>query len=133
MVHCTFSWLVLAVHSESPAHCPLAPFWRVPAGPDFSSDDPYRVLGLSRAASSGEVRKSYKKLSLSFHPDKSNDPDARQKFTAIANAYSVRTKLMSSECPVSSHRVPPQARIGRAPLPAVYRRISVARSPALRS
>lgn len=59
------------------------------AEPDLSSRDPYRVLGVARTASSGEIRKSYKKLSLSNHPDKSRDPEAKKKFAAISNAYQV--------------------------------------------
>lgn len=49
------------------------------------------MLGIPRSASSGEIRKSYKKLSLAYHPDKSKEPDARQKFAAISIAYQVRT------------------------------------------
>ena len=42
----------------------------VTSGPAYGALHPYETLGLTPAASGGEVRKAYRRLSLLFHPDK---------------------------------------------------------------
>ena len=56
-----------------------------------SSEDLYAVLGLSRRASSDDIKKAYRRLALQFHPDKNpqNRSEAEEKFKAIAKAYEV--------------------------------------------
>ncbi|NWI25434.1 DNJB8 protein, partial [Sula dactylatra] len=53
--------------------------------------DYYKVLGLQKSASQDDVKKSYHKLALKWHPDKnpSNKEEAEKKFKAIAAAYEV--------------------------------------------
>eukprot|EP00112_Aurelia_sp_Birch-Aquarium-sp1_P019177 Seg4693.2 transcript_id=Seg4693.2/GoldUCD/mRNA.D3Y31 product="DnaJ subfamily B member 4" protein_id=Seg4693.2/GoldUCD/D3Y31 len=51
--------------------------------------DYYNILGLSRSANSDEIKKSYRKLALKFHPDKNSAPDAEDKFKEISEAYEV--------------------------------------------
>ena len=56
----------------------------------MSKRDVYEVLGVSRTASTEEIRKSYKKLARKFHPDvKPADPDAETKFAEITEAWDV--------------------------------------------
>ena len=56
----------------------------------MSKRDFYEVLGVSRSASTEEIRKAYKKLAKKFHPDvKPADPDAEKKFSEITEAYDV--------------------------------------------
>ena len=56
----------------------------------MSKRDFYEVLGVSRSASTDEIRKAYKKLAKKFHPDvKPADPDAEKKFSEITEAYDV--------------------------------------------
>ena len=52
--------------------------------------DYYEILGLSKDAAETELKKSYRKLALQFHPDKNKAPGAGEAFKAIGNAYAVR-------------------------------------------
>ncbi|XP_009965117.2 dnaJ homolog subfamily B member 8 [Tyto alba] len=53
--------------------------------------DYYKVLGLQKSASQDDVKKSYHKLALKWHPDKNprNKEEAEKKFKAVAEAYKV--------------------------------------------
>jgi thiol-disulfide isomerase/thioredoxin len=53
------------------------------------AERPYEVLELGRAASQGEIRKAYRKLSLQLHPDKNPgcDDAARDAFAEVVAAY----------------------------------------------
>lgn len=49
----------------------------------------YEVLGLNRSASFQEIRKSFRQLSLTKHPDKSKNDNATEVFRLITKAYKV--------------------------------------------
>ncbi len=52
--------------------------------------DFYDVLGLTREASPGEVKKAYRRRAHKYHPDRNqNDPDSERKFKEAAEAYEV--------------------------------------------
>ncbi|NXU48922.1 DNJB8 protein, partial [Turnix velox] len=53
--------------------------------------DYYKVLGLQKNASQEDIKKSFHKLALKWHPDKnpSNKEEAEKKFKAVAEAYEV--------------------------------------------
>ncbi len=56
----------------------------------MSQRDFYEVLGLSKGASDDEIKKSYRKLAMKFHPDRNPDnKEAEEKFKEIQKAYSV--------------------------------------------
>ena len=53
----------------------------------FSFTDFYQLLGVSRDASSEEIKKAYRKKALHLHPDRNNTVDAGQQFKLLVEAY----------------------------------------------
>jgi len=51
--------------------------------------DYYEVLGVSRDADAKAIRNAYRRLALRYHPDRSKEPDAEERFKEIAEAYAV--------------------------------------------
>ncbi len=52
--------------------------------------DYYEILGISRGATTQEVKNAYRKLALQFHPDRNpGDRPAEEKFKELGEAYSV--------------------------------------------
>lgn len=56
----------------------------------MSKRDYYDILGVSKNAENGELKKAYRKMALKFHPDKNPDnKEAEEKFKEAAEAYEV--------------------------------------------
>ncbi len=56
----------------------------------MAKKDFYDVLGLSKGASADEIKKSYRKLAIKYHPDKNpDDKTAEAKFKEAAEAYEI--------------------------------------------
>ncbi len=52
--------------------------------------NPYDVLGVSRSASEAEIKKAFRKLAKSYHPDSNkDDPKAKDKFAEANAAYEI--------------------------------------------
>ena len=52
--------------------------------------DYYSVLGVPRGASDDDIKKAYRKLAMTWHPDRNNgSPDAEERFKALTEAYDV--------------------------------------------
>ncbi len=52
--------------------------------------DYYEVLSVERTATEEEIKRSYRKLAVKFHPDKNpDDPHAEEKFKELGEAYDV--------------------------------------------
>ncbi|KAJ1562434.1 hypothetical protein HK096_009889 [Nowakowskiella sp. JEL0078] len=49
----------------------------------------YAILGLEKGCSDSDIKKSYRKLALQFHPDKCNAPGTDEAFKAIGHAMAV--------------------------------------------
>ncbi len=55
-----------------------------------STGDYYEVLGASKDSSAAEIKKSYRKLAMKFHPDQNpDDPGAEERFKELGEAYEV--------------------------------------------
>ncbi|MBN3490294.1 molecular chaperone DnaJ [Acholeplasma equirhinis] len=51
--------------------------------------DYYEVLGISKTASTEEIKKAYRQLAKKYHPDVNKEPDAEAKFKEVQEAYDV--------------------------------------------
>jgi curved DNA-binding protein len=51
--------------------------------------DYYKVMGVDKAATQEDIKKSYRKLARKFHPDVSKEKDAETRFKEINEAYEV--------------------------------------------
>ena len=60
------------------------------ASQDWFDKDFYRVLGVDKSVSAGDLKKAYRKLALQFHPDSNpGDAKAEARFKEISEAYTV--------------------------------------------
>ncbi|MFI5412297.1 MAG: DnaJ domain-containing protein [Candidatus Micrarchaeales archaeon] len=53
------------------------------------SKDYYKILGVSKSASEGDIKKAYRNLALKFHPDVNKEKASEEKFKEINEAYAV--------------------------------------------
>src|SRR2546426_5867566 len=56
----------------------------------MSAGDYYTVLGVAPGASEADIKKAYRKLAMTYHPDRNNgDKAAEEKFKQVTEAYEV--------------------------------------------
>ena len=51
--------------------------------------DYYEVLDVDRSATEKDLKNAFRRLARKYHPDRSDEPDAEEKFKEIQEAYAV--------------------------------------------
>lgn len=51
------------------------------------ADDPYSALGLDKTASEADIKRAYRRIAKTDHPDLNPDPAAAERFKAASTAY----------------------------------------------
>src|SRR5213595_924409 len=59
--------------------------------------DYYEVLGVDRRASGGEIKKAFRGLARTLHPDVSEEANAEERFREVVEAYEVLSKSETRE------------------------------------
>ncbi|KAJ9090309.1 Chaperone protein dnaJ [Entomophthora muscae] len=54
-----------------------------------NAGDFYGILDIQKTATEGEIKKSYRKLALQFHPDKNSAPGADEAFKLVSKAFAI--------------------------------------------
>ncbi|KAJ5604548.1 hypothetical protein N7510_009702 [Penicillium lagena] len=59
--------------------------------------DPYKVLGVDKNASAGDIKKAYYGMAKKYHPDTNKDEHAKEKFSEAQSAYEVLSDAKKRE------------------------------------
>lgn len=74
--------------------------------------DYYKILNVSPDASDSDIKKSYRKLALIYHPDKNPSPEASDSFKQISEAYTVLSNSQKRKEYDSSRRAGERSTFG---------------------
>lgn len=66
-----------------------------------------KLLNVSEATSADEIKRAYKKLAIKYHPDRSKEPGASDKFKVVSEAYGILLEYMGKggSLPVSRIKI----------------------------
>ncbi|KAJ5925126.1 hypothetical protein N7454_007765 [Penicillium verhagenii] len=59
--------------------------------------DPYKVLGVDKGASAGDIKKAYYGLAKKYHPDTNKDANAKDKFAEAQSSYELLSDAKKRE------------------------------------
>ncbi|HEY5692144.1 MAG TPA: DnaJ domain-containing protein [Cyclobacteriaceae bacterium] len=78
--------------------------------------DYYQILGISPRATQLEVKRSYRRLAVQFHPDKNHSKESEERFKEISLAYEVlKNSEKRAQYDISLAFAPPNTRPHRDP------------------
>ena len=87
--------------------------------------DPYAELGVSRDASSEEIRRAYRRVARRHHPDVNGNPGGPERFAAAARAYEILSDPAARARYDNRFPRPVPIRRSPRPRPAVGRRATL--------
>ena len=74
----------------------------------------YEVLEVPKDATPAQIKKSYRRLALQYHPDKNGAPEAEERFIEVTQAYEVlATPDTRAEYDRNGHAVDDRRGVGR--------------------
>lgn len=63
----------------------------------YNMENYYEILELKKDATHDQIKSSYRRLALKYHPDKNKEEGAEEKFKQISEAYSVLSDPQKKE------------------------------------
>jgi molecular chaperone DnaJ len=70
------------------------------------NSDPHEILGVSPGVAPAELKRAYRRLAMRWHPDRSDHPQATERFKEISAAYE---QLLAADSPDDDEVVSPEA------------------------
>lgn len=69
----------------------------VQSGGQLKGFNPFEILEIDESADDKTIKRAFRRLSVTYHPDKNSNPDAKAKFIKITKAYEALTDPIAKE------------------------------------